>query len=190
MQAHRAELRKELRQRRRALTVEQQKAASFGLCNILIESGVLVGNQRIALYLANDGEIDPVQLLHYLWRENKNCYLPVLVDHHGMVFAEYCPDTQLVTNRFGIDEPAQHSADVLTPEQLDLMLLPLTGFDLSGGRLGMGGGFYDRALAGGRERPMLIGLAHECQKVDKIPAESWDMPLVAVATDRHFYSFC
>ncbi len=189
MQTQRAELRKALRQRRRALTGEQQKAASLGLCNILIASGVLLNNQHIALYLANDGEIDPVQLQHYLWRENKNCYLPVLVDQHDMRFVAYRPDTPLVTNRFGIKEPARNGTEVLTPEQLDLMLLPLTGFDLSGGRLGMGGGFYDRALTSRAERPTLIGLAHECQKVNKVPVERWDVPLSAVATDRRFYSF-
>ena len=60
-----------------------------------------------------------------------------------------------------------------------MILLPLTGFDLTGGWLGMGGGFYDRALADAEERPTLIGLAHECQKVDKTPAQSWDVPLCA-----------
>lgn len=184
----RRELRGVLRQRRQALSVEQQKAASLGLCNILIDSGVLVNHQRIALYLANDGEIDPAQLQRYLWRENKNCYLPMLVDNHEMVFVEHRPDTQLVANRFGIKEPSPSGATFLCPGQLDLILLPLTGFDLIGGRLGMGGGFYDRMLADAEERPMLIGLAHECQKVDKIPTESWDVPLCAIATDRHFYT--
>lgn len=189
MSTHRAELRAELRSRRRALTAEQQKAAGIGLCNVLIESGVLGNSRHIALYLANDGEIDPLQLQRYLWRENKNCYLPVLVDDHKMVFVGYRPDTQLVVNHFGISEPSRHGAAVLAPEQLDLMLLPLTGFDLSGGRLGMGGGFYDRALANSGEQPILIGLAHECQKVDKILTERWDVPLAGVATDRCFYDF-
>ncbi len=189
MSTHRAELRAELRSRRRALTAEQQKAAGIGVCNILIESGVLGNCRHIALYLANDGEIDPLQLQRYLWRENKNCYLPALVDDHKMVFVEYRPDTQLVVNCFGIREPARHGAAVLASEQLDLILLPLTGFDLSGGRLGMGGGFYDRALANNGEQPILIGLAHECQKVDEIPTEYWDVPLAGVATDRCFYAF-
>ena len=183
----RSELRSVLRQRRRALSVEQQKVASLGLCHILIDSGVLAARQHIALYLANDGEIDPTQLQRYLWRENKSCYLPVVADNHEMVFAEYRPNTRLVANRFGIKQPSSPGT-VLHPGQLDLILLPLTGFDVSGGRLGMGGGFYDRVLANPEERPMLIGLAHECQKVDIIPAESWDVPLCAIATDKYFYS--
>ena len=183
----RRELRSVLRQRRRALTVEQQQVAGLGLCHILIDSGVLAARQHIALYLANDGEIDPTQLQRYLWRQNKNCYLPVVADNHEMVFAEYRPNTRLVANRFGINQPSLPGT-VLSPGQLDLILLPLTGFDVSGGRLGMGGGFYDRVLANPEERPMLIGLAHECQKVDSIPAESWDVPLCAIATDKYFYA--
>ena len=184
----RRELRDVLRQRRRALSMEQQKAAGRGLCNVLIDSGMLANRQRIALYLANDGEIDPAQLQRYLWGENKNCYLPVVVDRHEMGFVEYRSDTQLVANRFGIYQPSLSGATILSPGQLDLILLPLTGFDLSGARLGMGGGFYDRALAVAEERPTLIGLAHECQKVDKIPAESWDVPLCAIATDQYYYA--
>ena len=69
--------------------------------------------------------------------------------------------------------------------------MPLVGFDEEGGRLGMGGGFYDRSFAftriRPRLRPTLIGLAHELQKVQKLPVEPWDIPLDAVVTDHRIY---
>ncbi len=75
---------------------------------------------------------------------------------------------------------------------LDLVLLPLVGFDEQGGRLGMGGGFYDRSLAylarrKNGHKPTLIGLAHECQKVDRLALASWDIPLAGTVTDAGWY---
>lgn len=71
---------------------------------------------------------------------------------------------------------------------MDIILLPLTGFDARGNRLGMGGGFYDRTLAfrqrAGQRRPLLVGIAHACQEVPLIPSASWDIPLDRIVTDR------
>ena len=76
--------------------------------------------------------------------------------------------------------------------RLDLVLVPLVGFDPQGNRLGMGGGFYDRTFAyrGRRKhtsRPCLIGLAHECQRVEHLPCAGWDIPLDGVITDCRRY---
>jgi 5-formyltetrahydrofolate cyclo-ligase len=75
---------------------------------------------------------------------------------------------------------------------LDLMLVPLVGFDGACNRIGMGGGFYDRTLAYLRRRrhwrrPRLIGIAHECQRVDRIDPRPWDIPLDAVVTEQGVY---
>jgi 5-formyltetrahydrofolate cyclo-ligase len=61
------------------------------------------------------------------------------------------------------------------------------GWDGHGGRLGMGGGFYDRTLSG-ISGPLLVGLAHENQQVDEIPLENWDIALDYVATDVGLYA--
>ncbi len=96
----------------------------------------------------------------------------------------------MVTNRFGIPEPqarhGAHPARRLPAWALDLILLPLVGFDDDGQRMGMGGGFYDRTLAFTRRpgpRPHLIGLAHECQRVESLPVAPWDVPLDAIVSD-------
>jgi len=73
-----------------------------------------------------------------------------------------------------------------------VILLPLVGFDRSGGRLGMGGGFYDRTLSyktrTPKRPPILLGLAHNCQEVPQLSTASWDIPLQAIITDRRLYS--
>ena len=63
--------------------------------------------------------------------------------------------------------------------------MPLVGFDNKGNRLGMGGGFYDRTLANLDRlsyRPLLIGVAHDCQQADALPVMQWDIPLNAIVT--------
>ena len=73
------------------------------------------------------------------------------------------------------------------------VLFPLVGFDETGGRLGMGGGFYDRTFAFSRIRPCmapkLVGLAHDFQRVEQLPIEPWDVPLHGVVTDKRCYRF-
>jgi 5-formyltetrahydrofolate cyclo-ligase len=110
-----------------------------------------------------------------------------------MVFQRVMPNERLRPNRFGIAEPVFRPARQRPIWILDLVLMPLVGFDEHGGRLGMGGGFYDRSLAyrGRRKKghkPTLLGLAHECQKVDCLPLEAWDVSLQATVTDRGWYA--
>jgi 5-formyltetrahydrofolate cyclo-ligase len=72
------------------------------------------------------------------------------------------------------------------------LLLPLVGFDETGNRLGMGGGYYDRTLSYLRQRkhwrrPRLVGIAHECQKVDALAPSPWDVPLDMIVTEERVY---
>jgi 5-formyltetrahydrofolate cyclo-ligase len=102
------------------------------------------------------------------------------------------PGETLLPNRFRILEPRVNARRQRKVWALDLVLLPLVGFDDTGGRLGMGGGFYDRSLAYLARRkswrkPALLGLAHECQKVDRLAQASWDVPLAGTVTDRQWY---
>ncbi|WP_257285464.1 5-formyltetrahydrofolate cyclo-ligase [Endozoicomonas sp. SESOKO1] len=190
MSCSRSELRTTLRQRRRALSADQQVSAGEMLCDILSARTELTDSQHVAIYIANDGEINPEALRDFLWNAGKQCYLPVIGDSNNLLFIEYLPDTPLVLNRFGIPEPSLQSARLISPEKLDVVFVPLTGFDEAGRRLGMGGGFYDRTFAFTRtvKKPMLIGLAHECQKVESIPVDNWDIAMSGIATDSCYYS--
>jgi 5-formyltetrahydrofolate cyclo-ligase len=123
----------------------------------------------------------------------RECYAPVLPSRGRMLrFARIRRETPMTRNRFGIAEPLD--ARPLRARQLDLLLMPLVGFDHRGFRLGMGGGFYDATLAFMRHRrnwrkPRLVGIAYECQRVESLPHDPWDMPLDAVLTERQLYRF-
>jgi 5-formyltetrahydrofolate cyclo-ligase len=150
---------------------------------------------RIGAYSAVGGEVDCAPALAVARRRTKAVFLPVL--HGGRLrFAPCSPATPMLRNRFGIAEPATGPARWQRGMDLDVVLVPLVAFDPAGHRLGMGGGFYDRSFAflrrrGRWRRPWLVGLAHEFQHVEFIPAQPWDVPLHAVVTEggvRYFES--
>lgn len=190
----RPQLRRLLRQKRRALSASAQRQAALGLYRQLAQQPQFRRARHIALYLPNDGEIDPRPLLREAQRRGKHTYLPVLSawPRTKMVFQRISRHEKLAGNRFRILEPRPQPARQRKIWALDLVLLPLVGFDDRGGRLGMGGGFYDRSLAYLRQRknwhkPTLLGLAHECQRVDALAMASWDVPLQATVTNKAWY---
>ncbi|MEE4144797.1 MAG: 5-formyltetrahydrofolate cyclo-ligase [Halieaceae bacterium] len=176
-----ARLREQLRRQRRALSRQDQSTAAR---NVAIHITRIPGwptARRIALYLASDGEIDTSPLGADCRRAGKQLFLPVIGEKNLMEFAEWTPDSELASNRFGIPEPPL-AAQRCAAAALDIIVLPLVGWDSTGGRLGMGGGFYDRALAG-VNGPLLVGLAHSVQQLPQVPRDDWDIPLDFVVTE-------
>ncbi|MDQ0671337.1 MULTISPECIES: 5-formyltetrahydrofolate cyclo-ligase [unclassified Pseudomonas] len=190
----RPQLRRMLRKARRALTPSEQRQAALGLYRQLAQHPLFRRAKHLSLYLPTDGEIDPRLLLRAAQRQGKATYLPVLSawPRTKMVFQRVRPGEKLRPNRFRILEPQVNASRQRKVWALDLVLLPLVGFDDVGGRLGMGGGFYDRSLAYMARRkswrkPTLLGLAHECQKVERLAQASWDVPLEGTVTDKDWY---
>jgi len=193
-QKQRQLLRTTLRQRRNALDFAAQDMHAQALDQQLSNSRLFRHSKRVAAYLAADGEIDPVYLIQSAWRANKKIYLPVLAPFSSrLYFAPYSANCKMRFNRFQIAEPDVHPKHWLKPQQLDLILMPLVGFDKTGNRLGMGGGFYDRSLSFIRFRnttykPYLVGLAHELQHVDKLSHQNHDVPLQMIATEQQLHT--
>ena len=181
------QLRAGLRARRRRLSPLQRRRAAEALSAVIARRPEFRRARRLALYFAADGEIDPLPLARLAQRQGKQLYLPVLRPGGRLGFVAWRRGGVLRRNRFGIAEPVGARA---LPQRLDLVLLPLVAFDARGGRLGMGGGFYDRTFAwlsragAQRRRPLLVGLAHGFQQLPQLPCETWDVPLAAVATER------
>ena len=144
----RTEQRQRLRMKRRALSAAQQARSATLLANRVSASPMFRCARRIACYLPNDGEIDPRPLMQRIWRMRKFCFLPVLsrLFHDRLWFAPATSRSIFWPNRFGIPEPVTDPHQWLRAQELDLILVPLVGFDPQGNRLGMGGGFYDRIL--------------------------------------------
>ncbi len=188
-----ADIRRLKRSQRQSLSNTTQLQHAKALHLNTIKEKAWRNSHRIALYLANDGEIDPCLLIDHARFAGKKIYLPILSPlKNSLYFAPYDTDQQLKLNRFNIPEPMCHPSKWKTAGQLDLLLLPLVAFDVHGNRMGMGGGFYDRTLAYLQHRhfwkkPTLVGLAHEIQKVERLNAHSRDIPLQKVITEKCCY---
>ena len=181
------------RSQRQALSASIQQQHSKSLCQNITREKVYKNSRHIACYIANDGEIDPYLLIEHAIFLGKTVYLPVLSPiKDSLYFAPYTASSHLKLNRFNIPEPVCHPSNWKTASQLDLLLLPLVAFDRNGNRIGMGGGYYDRTLAFLKHRhhwkkPVLMGLAHEIQKVEQLSAQSWDIPLNCIVTEKQRY---
>lgn len=185
MTADRTALRRELRERRRALPAAQRIAAADRLAAHLLALPFAPQSGYVAGYWATDGEI----ALH-VWqlRLPPECVycLPVLHADGRLRFAPWRPGDPLVSNRHGIPEPDLEPASLLDPEQMSLVVAPLVGFDERGHRLGMGGGWYDRSFAFRQRQaapPWLVGAAFDAQRVDLLDRSDWDVALDAVCTE-------
>ncbi len=187
MSTSRRTLRQQLRSARRALPEALQQQAAVAIASRVMDTLATRTTRPVALYLANDGEPDTQTLIDSLWQQRACVTLPVIhpFTRKHLLFLAYRPTTRMVTNRYGIAEPALSCTELVPLSEHGTVLLPLVGFDNQGNRLGMGGGYYDRTLAGcrqGHNRPALIGLAHDCQQVEKLPIAPWDVPLDAIIT--------
>jgi len=193
MGSDRNNLRSELRRRRKLLSPAGQHAAAERLYRRVVSWNLFLRSRRMAFYFASDGEIDPLAILFRALQMGKACYLPVLSPRqHGKVcFAPFHQGDVLQPNRWGILEPVASQRKFIAPQSLNLVFVPLVGFDASGNRLGMGKGYYDRTFAfrtrSSGPSPRLIGLAHECQRADAIPVSEWDIPLDGVVSDQRIY---
>jgi len=189
-------LRKKLRAKRLALSPGEQRLHALSAARHFARSSLLLRFSRIALYIANNGELDPAPIAARIRECGKSTYLPVLQSppRQALWFCEHRKGETLHPNRFGIPEPDTMKHRLLPAWGLDLILMPLVAFDSNGNRLGMGGGFYDRTLAYLHRRtcwqhPSLIGLAHACQEVAEIKPNSWDIPLDGIITESGLFKF-
>ena len=189
------ENRKEIRQRVRAARRAVAEPTRVGWSARIGERVGALGSfqqaQKIAGFLAFDGEADPLDLMTHAVNAGKQVFVPMIVaKSKPLKFAAWSPTGGLEPNRFGILEPDVPKSEWIEARELDFVITPLVAFDKSCNRIGVGAGFYDRSFAFLRESPgqtPLVGFAFELQKLRSIKSSQWDVPLTAVATEIGLY---
>ena len=129
-------------------------------------------------YLSYGTEVDTAAIIRYLYEKGKNMFVPV-ISGTDMFTARWTPGLPMQENMFGIAEPK--TPDIYTGK-IDLAVIPGLAFDKNHQRLGHGGGYYDRWLAG--RDALNIGLCFSWQIFDALPVENTDIPMNAVISDR------
>jgi 5-formyltetrahydrofolate cyclo-ligase len=190
LSAARRSLRAGLNAQRRRLSAAERAQASRAVARNVDRALHLKAHWRIAVYAALPWELDAAPLMRLAQSRGCRIYLPRIdrsCASRAMRFVEMGGASR--RNRLGIDEPT--GSVTLGARWLDVVFLPLVGFDRSGLRLGTGGGFYDRAFAFRRWRrawhaPRLVGLAYSFQELKSITAAAHDVPMDAVVTEQGF----
>ena len=176
-------LRQEIRIKRRQLDSRQRYRDGKRLCYQVCKFARLRSQHHIAVYLNFDGELSTRFLINKLKQLGHRVYLPILFKGK-LKFAR--DNKRRYRNCFGIEEPR---GQLLNAKQLTFVFMPLVAFDPQCNRLGMGGGFYDKSFAFRKQKksPKLYGLAFDCQCVDQLATNPWDVPLDGILTPTRFY---
>lgn len=182
----RRELRRQLRARRRDALPGQRMAAAEAVASHLLSHPRFPAAGYVAGYWAMDGEL-PLHVLQMRLSSAHIWCLPCIQPDGALQFAPWRPGDPLAANRFGIPEPDLATASLLHAAEMAIVVLPLLGFGRERNRLGMGGGYYDRTLSFRQGRlapPWLVGAGYAFQEIESLPAQPWDVPLDAIATER------
>ena len=157
--------------------------ADTARAQIAVEPGAVVSG-----FWPIRSELDIRPALSALREQGARICLPAILDKTTIVFRELVRGGALVDMGFGTAGPDEDAA-VLDP---DIMLVPLAAFDGRGHRIGYGAGFYDRAIARLNERglsPRLVGIAFDCQEVERVPDEPHDVVLPELLSESGLRSF-
>ena len=192
---YKPEFRKSLREKRRHLDTASIQQAAKQVAAQIIVLPKFIESKTIGFYIAEENELDPAATIKTAQQFEKQFYLPVVPpgDNKTLSFYPYHSDHALTANRYNILEPKTDSEQAFNTQALDIILVPLVGFDAQCNRLGRGAGYYDHTLAFAKDkpvandRPLLIGLAYEFQKLPKIVPSDWDVPLDLVVTENKVY---
>ena len=184
-------LRQQITRQRSELDDEFQTVAAAVIADRISKIRALQRATRIGIYSAFRGEVNCDALLNKPILRKKHIFLPIL-EKKRLKYASFNADTKWNTNRFGILEPVYSDRNIVSARQLDIVLVPLVGFDRECNRIGMGAGYYDRSFAFRKRRtiwhkPLLIGLAYDFQLVEHIRPEVCDVPLECVITEEECY---
>lgn len=183
--------RNEIRQKRKALHEDEVAKCSELVRRVVLEHEFLKQNRCIASYHSFSGEIDTVELNKALRLAGHHMALPVIhPEEKGLMdFYSYEKPEDLILNRFKIPEPVVSAENLVQPHNLEVVIVPLVGFNEKGERLGMGGGYYDRMLKKISCECLTLGLAYDFQLIPEIKSQPWDMPLDEVITPTKHYIF-
>lgn len=171
---------------RSQLSDEQRRLASQKIADAVLASSYFRNAKRIGCYVAIDSEVSCWTVVKRAWAEKKRIFTPVVKKNRVLEFRELSPNCSLTVNSMGLSEPTD--GELVTSKSLDIVITPLVAFDDHRNRIGMGGGYFDREFSylaeqSGDPKPMLIGVAFDCQHVEEIAPNPWDIRLFRVFTE-------
>ncbi|PHR65718.1 MAG: 5-formyltetrahydrofolate cyclo-ligase [Idiomarina sp.] len=188
------QLRRQLLDARASLSSVARDDAALQVGDHLLQLPELQQPCHIGSYFSVKAELPTHTINERLMAQGHQLSLPILHPARAghLLYMQLNQTTKWTHNRFGIPEPELDVRHVTPLTHINILLVPLVGFDAHGNRMGMGGGFYDRTLSAWREGKISllpIGLALDCQYVNELPVQPWDVPLELVITPSKVWDF-
>ena len=180
-------LRREMLARRRVFSAEERKEASRSICARTAQLPMLKAAQTIMLYASMTEEIDLVPFMETLLADGRRIVLPEITGRGTMEARELPAMDALTDGVFGIATPDPMRGGIVPPEEIDVIIVPGAAFAADGGRLGLGGGYYDRFLPRARNAVRLV-LAFDFQIVPDVPMGAQDARVDVILTERRMIS--
>jgi 5-formyltetrahydrofolate cyclo-ligase len=139
--------------------------------------------ETVMVYTSKEKEVDTIPIITTLFERGNPVIVPIIVKDDISLRLSYLRDfSVLVPSTFGVPEPIGNEI-LATGKNVDTIILPMLGFDRTGGRIGYGAGYYDRFLAKNKN-VRKIGIAFACQEYDNLPADENDIPMDYIITEE------
>lgn len=180
MKDKKAALRRELTALERTLSAEEKRASDRSIIENVLHTAAYQAARTVFCFVGRSDEIDTRPLLDRVLRDEKRLCVPQCVGRGQMVCREITALAELACGAYGIEEPSA-DAPLVTPEEIDLSLIPCVGAAQDGRRLGRGGGYYDRFLA--RYGGAAILLCRGAFLREDIPMDGYDIPVPILVTE-------
>jgi 5-formyltetrahydrofolate cyclo-ligase len=181
MREQKSSIRAILRQRKDAMAPEDRLKKSTIICSHLMT--LIHENETVMAYTSKEKEVNTVPIITSLLARKNPVVVPIIVKEDVSLRLSYLLDfAALVPSTFGVPEPVGSEIPARGGD-VDTIILPMLGFDRTGGRIGYGAGYYDRFL---EKNPALrkIGIAFACQEFDGLPLDETDVRMDHIITEE------
>jgi 5-formyltetrahydrofolate cyclo-ligase len=183
--AAKAALRRRLAQARAAMPVSDRSESGRLIRDHILQMPEVQAAGTVAAYYSVGTEPDTRGLVFALWKRGSYVVLPVLLGDGDLDWASYEGPDSLAPGPRGLLQPTEAARGAGTVARADVVLVPALAVDVSGNRLGRGGGSYDRALARVGPQVPVIALLYDDELLPAVPVVPHDQPVRAVARPRH-----
>ena len=178
-------IRKNILARRNALAAEQIKSMSESICARFTGLDEVRDCSAMMIFLSFGSEVNTDHIIEWVWQQKKRVLAP-LCKPETRELAIFPIETfnDVEPGYFGIREPKKDLLKPASKAEIDLVVVPAVAFDRKGRRVGYGGGYYDRFLAG--MNVPKIGLAFSCQIIHEAPEDRYDLPVDGIVSEKEY----
>lgn len=179
-------LRQELLKKRSSLTIDEVVDKSADIAELLFSTDFYKKSKYIMCYIDFRNEVKTEEIIRTSLENGKKIIIPIsVVKTRQLILSQLLDyDKELESGTYGILEPKKEFIRRVSPELIDLVLVPGVAFDRRGYRIGYGGGYYDRFLPKVKRSTPKVALAFDIQMVEYVKKGRYDIPMDYIITEK------